>query len=86
MNHSTELRIKQCSKCKKLSQNPKVDFARDRNRKDGLQLVCKECFSFYIKMRSEKRKLEKRRRKIKEIEERNKEKPLPFGVMNKLLK
>ena len=37
-------KLKECTKCHKVSFNPKEDFHKDRNSIDGLYIQCKVCW------------------------------------------
>jgi len=55
--------MKQCTKCKKIKELHQ--FSKDRSRKDGLQLHCKQCLSDYLKANKEKVLIVKRAYAIK---------------------
>ncbi|MFE2280567.1 endonuclease VII domain-containing protein [Streptomyces sp. NPDC059454] len=49
-----ESNAKQCRKCKR--ELPVAAFARDRNRRDGLQVHCRECVAEYSAAHSRRRR------------------------------
>jgi hypothetical protein len=70
------VKLKRCTKCKKWKQES--EFHKDRARKDGLRLYCKDCCAAYIRERRRKEgkavrgylRFEERRRIVRGVKEK----------------